>query len=48
MQHLEDDSEATIPALESPEHYFLFVSGGSAHYADFCYGNYAIATMRVE
>ena len=48
LQHLENDSEATIPALESPEQYLLFVSGGSTHYANFFYGTYGIATMPVE
>jgi len=48
LQHLENDPEATIPALESPEQYLLFVSGGSTHYANFFYGTYGIATMPVE
>jgi hypothetical protein len=47
LQHLEHDPEATIPALESPEQYLLFVSGGSTHYAHFFYGTYGIATMPV-
>ncbi|MDA0263391.1 MAG: hypothetical protein O3A93_14010 [Chloroflexi bacterium] len=48
LQHLEDDPEATIPALESPEQYLLFVTGGSTHYAHFFYGTYGIATSPVE
>jgi len=48
LQHLEHDPEATIPALESPEQYLLFVSGGSTHYAHFFYGTYGIATRPVE
>jgi len=48
LQHLENDPNAAIPALESPEQYLLFVSGGSTHYANFFYGTYGIATMPVE
>jgi hypothetical protein len=48
LQHLEHDPQATIPALESPEQYLLFVSGGSTHYANFFYGTYGIATRPVE
>jgi hypothetical protein len=48
LQHLESDQQATIAALESPEQYLLFVSGGSTHYAHFFYGTYGIATMPVE
>jgi hypothetical protein len=48
LQHLEKDPNATISALESPEQYLLFVSGGSTHYAHFFYGTYGIATMPVE
>ena len=48
LQNLEDDPEATIPALESPEQYLLFVTGGSTHYANFFYGTYGIATVPVE
>ena len=48
LQHLADDPEATIPALESPEQYLLFVTGGSTHYAHFFYGTYGIATSSVE
>ena len=48
LQHLADDPEATIPALESPEQYLLFVTGGSTHYAHFFYGTYGMATMPVE
>lgn len=48
LQQLADDPEATIPALESPEQYLLFVTGGSTHYANFFYGTYGIATMPVE
>ena len=48
LQHLADDPNATIPALESPEQYLLFVSGGSTHYSHFFYGTYGIATMPVE
>ena len=48
LQHLANDPEATIPALEDPEQYLLFVSGGSTHYSHFFYGTYGIATMPVE
>jgi len=48
LQHLADDPDATIPALESPEQYLLFVTGGSTHYAHFFYGTYGIATSPVE
>jgi hypothetical protein len=48
LQHLQNDFDATIPALESPEQYLLFVSGGSTHYANFFYGTYGIATRPVE
>ncbi|MCH7852386.1 MAG: hypothetical protein IIC41_06345 [Candidatus Marinimicrobia bacterium] len=48
LQHLENDPDATIPALESPEQYLLFVSGGTTHYAHFFYGTYGIATSPVE
>jgi hypothetical protein len=48
LQHLEHDPQATIPALESPEQYLLFVTGGSTHYAHFFYGTYGIATRPVE
>jgi hypothetical protein len=47
LQHLENDPNATIPALENPEQYLLFVSGGSTHYANFFYGTYGIATQPV-
>ncbi len=48
LQHLAGDPDATIPALESPEQYLLFISGGSTHYAHFFYGTYGIASMPVE
>ena len=48
LQPLEHDPDATIPALESPEQYLLFVSGGSTHYAYFFYGAYGKATRPVE
>jgi hypothetical protein len=48
LQHLEHDPAATMPALESPEQYLLFVTGGSTHYAHFFYGTYGMATMPVE
>ena len=48
LQHLADDPDATIAALEDPEQYLLFVTGGSTHYANFFYGTYGIATMPVE
>ena len=48
LQHLENDPDATIPALESPEQYLLFVSGGTTHYAHFFYGTYGITSMAVE
>ena len=48
LQHLAADPEATIPALESPDQYLLFISGGSTHYSHFFYGTYGIATRPVE
>ena len=48
LQHLENDPVATVPALESPDQYLLFVTGGSTHYAHFFYGTYGIATVPVE
>ncbi len=48
LQHLEGDPEATVPMLESPEQYMLFVTGGTTHYAHFFYGTYGIATRPVE
>ena len=48
LQSLEDDPDATIPMLESPEQYLLFVTGGTTHYANFFYGTYGIATRPVE
>ena len=48
LQALAEDPDATIPALETPEQYLLFVTGGSTHYANFFYGTYGIATMPVE
>ena len=48
IQHLAADPEATIPALESPDQYLLFISGGSTHYSHFFYGTYGIATRPVE
>ena len=47
LQQLEHDPNATIPALESPEQYLLFVTGGSTHIAHFFYGAYGIATKPV-
>ena len=38
VQHLENDPEATIPALESPEQYLLILSGGPTHYPNFFLG----------
>ena len=48
LQALEGDPEATVPMLESPEQYLLFVTGGTTHYAHFFYGTYGIATRPVE
>ena len=48
LQSLEDDPNATIPMLETPEQYLLFVTGGTTHYAHFFYGTYGIATRPVE
>ena len=48
LQNLENTPDATVPALESPEQYLLFVSGGTTHYAHFFYGTYGIATKPVE
>ncbi len=48
LQMLEQDPEATVPALERQEQYLLFVSGGSTHCGHFFYGTYGIATQPVE
>ena len=48
LQSLENDPDAAIPMLESPEQYLLFVTGGTTHYAHFFYGTYGIATRPVE
>ena len=48
LQALENDPDATVPMLESPEQYLLFVTGGTTHYANFFYGTYGIATRPVE
>ena len=48
LQSLAEDPDATIPMLESPEQYLLFVTGGTTHYANFFYGTYGIATRPVE
>ena len=48
LQALENDPDATIPMLESPDQYLLFVTGGTTHYANFFYGTYGIATRPVE
>ena len=48
LQTLENDPDATIPRLESPEQYLLFVTGGTTHYALFFYGTYGVATRPVE
>ncbi|MBM3941329.1 MAG: hypothetical protein FJ316_00080 [SAR202 cluster bacterium] len=48
LQHLENDPNATVPALESPEQYLLFVTGGTTHYAHFFYGTYGLSTVGVE
>jgi len=48
LQHLEQDPDAMVPALESPDQYLLFVTGGTTHYAHFFYGTYGIATVPVE
>ena len=48
LQALENDPDASIPMLESPEQYLLFVTGGTTHYANFFYGTYGIATRPVE
>jgi hypothetical protein len=48
LQHLSDDPSATIPKLESPEQYLLFISGGTTHYGNFFYGTYGIATVGIE
>ncbi len=48
LQAMENDSGATVPRLESPEQYLLFVTGGTTHYAHFFYGTYGIATRPVE
>jgi hypothetical protein len=48
LQHLSDDPNATIPKLESPDQYLLFISGGTTHYGNFFYGTYGIATVGIE
>ena len=48
LQSLENDPDATIPMLENPDQYLLFVTGGTTHYANFFYGTYGIATCPVE
>ena len=48
LQSLENDPDATISMLESPEQYLLFVTGGTTHYAHFFYGTYGVATRPVE
>ena len=48
VQSLENQPDATIPMLESPEQYPLFVTGGTTHYANFFFGTYGIATRPVE
>ena len=48
LQSLENDPSATIPMLENPDQYLLFVTGGTTHYAHFFYGTYGIATRPVE
>ena len=48
LQSVENDPDATISMLESPEQYLLFVTGGTTHYAHFFYGTYGIATRPVE
>tara|TARA_A100001037_G_scaffold141097_1_gene127912 strand:- start:6516 stop:7889 length:1374 start_codon:yes stop_codon:yes gene_type:complete len=48
LQHLQDAKESTIPALETPEQYLLFVTGGTTHYGHFFYGTYGIGTALVE
>ena len=47
-RHWRANPDATIPMLESPEQYLLFVTGGTTHYAHFFYGTYGIATRPVE
>ena len=48
LQHLEEDPNSLIPALETPEQYLLFVTGGTTHYGHFFYGTYGIGTSLVE
>lgn len=48
LQHLATDSTSTIPALETPEQYLLFVTGGTTHYGHFFYGTYGIGTTLVD
>lgn len=48
LQALAQEPRASIPALENPEQYLLFVTGGSTHYAHFFYGTYGTATVPVE
>ena len=48
LQSLSQVQGATIPALESPDQYLLFISGGTTHYGNFFYGTYGIATVGID
>ncbi|MBF8299165.1 MAG: hypothetical protein HW397_214 [Dehalococcoidia bacterium] len=48
FQHLESDPNATIPKLESPDQYLIFVAGGTTHYAEFFFGTYGLSTRPLE
>ena len=48
LQHLESTAGATIPALQTPEQYLLYITGGTTHYGHFFYGTYGIGTSLVE
>ena len=47
-QALANDPDATVPALDEPEQYLLFVTGGTTHYGEWFYGTYGISTKPVE
>ena len=48
LQHLENDPGATVPALESPDQYLLFATGGIASRGNFFFGVYGIAHQVIE
>ena len=48
LQKLADDPNATVPMLETPEQFMLFVTGGTTHYGEWFYGTYGIATKGID